>query len=111
MIWWILFGSGLFYITFALYLTMMHLKSARDHGKLTTASKFFGYPLLIIGLIVDVIFNVVAGTIMFIEIPKEFLFTTRVSRLNDGTDWRGKLANWFCEQLLDPFDPAGKHCR
>lgn len=100
-----------FYITWGWYLSIMHLKTARNQGKLTTAAKWVAYPWLALGLLADVLFNVVVGTLIFAEPPREFLFTTRVSRLNDGAGWRGKVARWFCKELLDPFDPAGKHCR
>lgn len=100
-----------FYITWGWYLSIMHLKTARDHGKLTKAAKVIAYPWLAVGLLVDALFNIVVGSIVFAERPREFLFTTRVSRLNDGSGWRGKLSRWFCKELLDPFDPAGKHCR
>ena len=98
-------------LTWSWYLSVMHLKSARNRGVLTPAAKILGYPWLVIGLLVDVAFNVVIGSMVFVELPRELLFTTRVSRLNDRDDWRGRLARWFCSQLLDPFDPAGSHCR
>lgn len=100
-----------FYITWGWYLSIMHLKTARNQGKLTKTAKVIAYPWLVIGLLVDVLFNLVVGTLVFAELPREFLFTTRVSRLNDDGGWRGKLSRWFCSELLDPFDPAGKHCR
>lgn len=97
-------------VTWGWYLSVMHLDSARRRGKLTPAAKVLGYPWLAVGLVVDALFNIVVGSLIFLEPPREFLFTARVSRLNDGEDWRGKLARWFCTQLLDPFDPDGKHC-
>lgn len=94
-----------------LYLAVMHLDTARRRGQLTTAAKIIGYPILAVGLAVDVLFNATWGSLLFLERPHELLFTDRVSRLNDDTGWRGKLACWICLELLDPFDPRGKHCR
>lgn len=93
------------------YLAVMHLDTARRRGTLTTAAKVIGYPLLAVGLALDVLFNALWGSLLFLEPPRELLFTARVSRLNDDTGWRGKLACWICLELLDPFDPSGKHCR
>lgn len=91
--------------------TVMHLKAARDAGRLTPAAKVLGYPWLVAGVLIDAAFNLVTGTLLFLELPRELLFTSRVSRLNDHAGWRGNLARWFCRELLDPFDPAGRHCR
>lgn len=98
-------------VTWGLYLSVMHLKSARDSGRLTMAAKLLGYPWLAVGYVIDVSFNAVVGTLLFLEPPREMLFTSRVSRLNDSECWRGKLARWICAELLDPFDPDGRHCR
>jgi hypothetical protein len=97
--------------TWGYYLSVMHLKSARDEGRLTVAAKALGYPWLAVGYVVDVIFNAIVGSILFLEPPRELLFTSRVSRLNDRPGWRGALARWVCANLLDPFDPDGHHCR
>lgn len=102
------------WVTWIFYLAVMHLKEERDRLKaegkeFTTSQKIFGYPIIFIGLIVDVFLNMTAGTILFIEIPKEILFTGRVSRWNDTGGWRGDLARWFCSTLLDPFEKGG-HC-
>ena len=49
-------------------------------GTLTIAS-------LLVGVVADVIFNWLIGTLIFREFPREFLFTTRVKRhAKDGTE-------------------------
>lgn len=90
------------------YLAVMHLKHNKD--KINSSAKFFGYPWILFAYITDVLFNWIVGTILFIEIPKEFLFTARVSRHIKNSGWRYRLAVFFCKNLLDPFDPSGKHC-
>lgn len=82
-------------VTWGVYLSIMQLKYARDKGTLTLGSKIFVYPWLVFWLALDIAFNLVIGTILFLEPPREVLFTSRVSRLNDDP----------------PFDPAGRHCR
>lgn len=98
-------------LTWSWYLSVMHLKSARNRGMLTWPAKALGYPWLVVGVVIDVLFNLIVGSLIFVEVPRELLFTSRVSRLNDRDDWRGRLARWFCRELLDPFDPAGRHCK
>jgi len=104
--------------TWLFYLAVMHLKEERDRLKklgkdFTTSQKIFGYPILGIGLIIDVFLNFTVGSISFIEPPridkKEWLFTARVSRWNDTDGWRGDLARWYCSNFLDPFEKGG-HC-
>jgi len=106
-------------ITWLFYLAVMHLREERDRLKklgkdFTIAQKIFGYPILGLGLIIDVFLNVTVGSISFIEPPriitkKEWLFTGRVSRWNDTGGWRGDLARWYCSNFLDPFQKGG-HC-
>ena len=95
----------------SLYLAVMYLDTVKRQGRLTPAAKVIAMPLLWVGLGVDVSFNLVWGTMIFLDIPREWLFTSRISRLNDLSTWRGELARWVCRELLDPFDPEGEHCR
>lgn len=94
-----------------LFLAVMHLDTARRRGGLTPAAKCIGYPILFAGYAADVAFNLTWGSILFVEVPRELLFSSRVSRHNDNAGWRGGLATWICGELLDPFDPRGQHCR
>jgi len=101
-------------ITWVFYLAVMHLKEERDRLKklnkdFTLWQKLWAIPILILGLFIDVFLNATVGTIIFIEPPKEWLFTGRVSRWNDTGGWRGKLARGICNHLLDPFEKGG-HC-
>jgi hypothetical protein len=98
-------------ITWGHYLMIMALKRARNAGRLTIWARICALPFAIPALPIDVLYNWTVGTILFLDIPREFLFTTRVSRLNNRSDWRGRLAKKFCYNLLDPYDPAGRHCK
>jgi hypothetical protein len=111
VIWWIVGLVASVPVTWGYYLSVMHLKSARDAGRLTRAAKAFGYPWLALGYAIDITFNAIVGTLLFLEPPRELLFTARVSRLAARDDWRGRFARWVCAELLDPFDPDGRHCR
>lgn len=63
------------------------------------------YIYLYAGVTMDVLFNVIVGSIIFREIPREWLFTTRVQRHVTADDWRrGKAYNWA--QKLNKVDPG-----
>jgi len=93
-----------------LYLAVMNLK--RNEATLTPVAKAFGYPIYYLGLVTDFLYNVIVGTIVFAELPKEWLLTGRLQRhiRGDRWLWRWGVANWFCRNFLDAFDPSGKHC-
>ena len=95
-------------LTWVYYLAMMVLK--RHHKNLSGGSKFLGYQALAVGLALDVLLNIFVATIIFLDPPREWLFTNRLKRCKHRTDFRGKLARLFCEKMLDPFDPSGTHC-
>lgn len=102
------------FTTWTLYLAVMNLKMERDRLKLegkdfTIEQKIFGYPMLLIGLCMDVVMNFFVGTILFLEIPKEMLLTTRCQRHMKDDTKRGKMARWICKHFLDPFEIGG-HC-
>lgn len=99
---------GIMLTTWLYYLAVMNM--SRNKDKITLPAKFFAYPILYIGLVWDVIMNATIGTICFLELPKEWLFTPRCSRHIKDTGWRGKMAKFWCSTFLNPFDPSDKHC-
>lgn len=94
--WFVLMGS---------YVIVMHAKRVQDEGgKLSPLWLISIVPWAVIGLALDVAFNLVAGTIMFVELPREWLFTTRAERHFRNSDgWRLKLAQWWAV-TLNTFD-------
>ena len=110
------FLLGVFYIQlsllafYTLYLAIMSLYRGHRAGTLPLASKVLGYPILAIGLIVDVIMNVTLFSLIFAELPREWLVTTRLKRHIKHTGYRGWLSRYICHNLLSPFDPTGDHC-
>lgn len=100
-------------LTWISYLSMMPLKRNYKQGTLNTINKIFGYPWLAIFILIDFLFNIIVGTIIFLDIPRDFLFTKRLVRYltYNHTNWRHKMARYFCTQFLDPFDPDGFHCQ
>lgn len=81
----------------------------RDANQLTMAMKVFGYPALAVGLVLDLFVNVVFGSLVFAEIPKEYMLSARLWRLSNGDGWRAKVALSIRTALLDNIDPAGVH--
>jgi hypothetical protein len=82
------------------FVAIMHAKSARD--RLSRYWKVMLWPLVVIGLVLDVAFNVVFGSLMFLELPRELLFTSRCQRhAHKGS----RLALWWAKQL-NAFDPG-----
>lgn len=97
------------WLLWVFFVAVMHLKELRDKGTLTTAQKVFGYPALVIGLVLDFLVNVVVASILFLELPDEWLVSGRLWRLSQGDGWRAKLATLIRSQLLDSADPSGVH--
>lgn len=90
----------------------MSLYRAKKEDKLTKVALVLGYPILIIGASLDLIINVILFTLIFLERPKEFLVTERLSRhIKSKSGYRYKLSKWICSNLLDNFDPNHNHCK
>lgn len=112
MMTYILISLALFYLTAVFYTSVMHFKQVRDNGTLDTlhwSVKLIGYATLYIGLVLDTLLNVVVMTLVFVELPKEVLTTSRIRRHKFGAQgWRKRVALFFCRNYLTPFD--AKHC-
>jgi hypothetical protein len=91
---------GLWFAVHWAFVAIMHAKAIRS--ELTLYWRVMLWPLALIGLVLDVAFNVVFGSIMFREIPRELLFTSRVQRHAAAGS---ALALWWARQL-NQFDPG-----
>lgn len=107
---WILFG-GMFamYVLWVYYLAVMNLK--RAEYRLSDTQRAFAMLIYYPGLLLDALVNIFVLTFVMLELPREWLVTPRVSRLKNDTGWRGIIARWLCDTLLDDFDPSGCHCK
>jgi hypothetical protein len=100
---------ALTYGLYVFYCAVMNIKRVRDMGKLTTLGKVFGYPTLVIGLILDLLVNWFVMTIILLEIPQELTVTSRLKRHHkESTGYRLAVVKFF-EPVLDPLDPSGDH--
>lgn len=95
---------------YVFYLACMSLYRGYIADTLTPISKLLGYPILAVGLLIDIFMNVFVFTLVFFELPKEWLVTSRLKRHINQHTMRAKLSQFLCSQLLSPFDPTGNHC-
>ena len=100
------------WLTWGGFLMMMPLKRNYELGFLNFWNKFFGHSWLLLFIIMDFLFNMIFGTLFFLDIPQELLFTERLDRyLNSPcSKWRYNLAYYICSRFLDPFEEGG-HCK
>lgn len=99
------------WLLFVFYAAVMALKRVRDAGAMTWPLVVLGYPALYVGLLLDVLVNFTGCTLLFLELPREWLVTQRLSRHIKGSGRRAAIARWVCSRLLDDLDPSGCHCK
>lgn len=99
------------YAFWCVYILVMGLYRVHLQCKLTGLNKILAYPIVIIGMFIDIFANIAIAPFIFLDLPKELLVTTRLIRYrNRDAGWRNKLATYICDNLLDVFDPDGDHC-
>lgn len=108
---WAVYSFGAVYALWLFYLAVMHLARAREAGTLSRPALYLGYPLFLIGYLLDVFVQLVPASVLFLDVPREFTLTGRLKRYIAGPEgWRETVAVWMCSHLLNTFDPDGKHC-
>jgi len=94
------------------FVAAMRLREVRDAKALTKTQRVLGAVLLCEGLVLDLLFHLVVGTVLFLELParKEYTLSRRLWRLSNGPEgWRKRLAIKVRAELLDSIDPEGIH--
>jgi len=99
--------------TWIYFLAVMNIKRHMD--ELRFIHKLWGYPAVYLFLVVDFFFNLVIGSLCYMELPPywkgELLFTARCKRhLTGSLGWRNDVAHFWCKNFMNPFDPSGTHC-
>lgn len=99
------------YVLFLCYCT---LRVARDNGKLAMTPlpvRLVAWSIVGVAWVFDVVFNVIIGSLMFLELPdvRALTFTARCSSHMAMATWRGTLARWVCDGWLNPME--SDHCR
>lgn len=82
-------------------LLLVYIAYTKATGKTKTVITY-------IGAIIDFVVNVTWFTVIFLDIPREFMLTQRVERLKTKLGYRGKLASLICK-LLNHFEYG--HCK
>lgn len=100
------------YAFWFVYIGVMGIYRAHLDGRLVGVTKWLCVPAVVLGVLMDVAANIVLASLIFVELPKEWLVTQRLTRyLNGEYGWRTRVAATVCVNLLDIFDPTGKHCK
>lgn len=98
-------------VFYVLYLAAVNVWGKRADLKGKTLTVAVVLPVLAAMLIVDFIMQVTIFTVLFLDIPRDWLVTLRLQRYRQQANgWRHDVACWICENFLNPFDPSGKHC-
>lgn len=66
-------------------------------------------PFVAISWVIDVAHNVTVFTVVFCELPRELTVTERLKRHVKQQTFRGKLARWIADTLLNSFDHTNNH--
>jgi hypothetical protein len=102
---YLLAAAALWFGATGCYVLVIHAKVLREAGRLNLFWTINILPWAIVGLTLDAVFNAVGGTLMFLELPREWLFSSRVKRhFRQSGGWRFRLADWWARQLnaIDP---------
>lgn len=96
--------AGWFLLTGSFVLVMRAKRLMRDGGELSLFWLVNVLPWAAVGIALDIVFNATAGTLMFFELPRQLMFTSRVKKHKNDEDWRGDIARWWQKQLnqIDP---------
>ena len=100
------------YVLWVLYLAVMNLLRVQQAGKLGTVAYCLAWPLLVVALTMDITFNIIVGTLLFLELPnyRRLTLSARMDHsIRYGSGWRKRNAIWFVLHLLEPFDTSGQH--
>lgn len=89
------------------FIAIMHAKLRMEAGELSRFWKINLAPIGLLGLVLDVAFNFIVGTVLYLETPREFTFTSRCKRHKVKGGRRGDMARWWCKQL-EQIEPG--HC-
>ncbi len=101
----------LLYALWMLFLAVMNLRAAKERGTLPKAALVLALPVVALAVLLDVVVNATLGTLIFLDLPKEWTLSERLSRYLPLSTWRGVAALWIGAALLDPFDPSGSHLK
>lgn len=98
-------------VFYTLYIAAINVYYA--WGTLSLWVKVLAGPIVALLLLVDVVFQLTAASLIFADRPRELMFTQRLTRYKGDKwpeDWRKIMATALCTKALNPFDPTRHHC-
>ena len=102
---------GFLWLFWGFYVQVMGLYRVYLRKELKGLNAVLSLPYIFLGLLMDVFCNVFIAPVVFLELPKEFLVTSRLQRYKTyKRGYKLKVATLICEGMLDVFDPSGDHC-
>lgn len=93
------------FILWVMFVVVMTMRQLRDVGRLSPFMVNVGISISVIGLVWDVLCNILIVSILFLEFPWEATVSARLRRLVGDKSWRGLLARWFATVTMNPFCP------
>jgi len=107
----LLWTIGFLWAFWGMYVLVMGIYRAHLSHRLKGLVLVLSLPFVVIGFLMDVFANMTIASLVFLELPRELLVTSRLQRyVAQERGWRCNVANWICNHLLDVFDPSGNHC-
>jgi hypothetical protein len=107
----VLMLAGFLWMFWALFVFTMGIYRAVLADRLKGLNYVLALPIVVVAITVDVLANLVIAPIVFLDVPREFLVTSRLVRYMAGpSGWRRTIAAFICDNMLDIFDPTGNHC-
>jgi hypothetical protein len=115
LLWIVLYSLAVTQVFYLLFLVFASWRTAKLAGRpIHWLTYVFIGPPIIGGFVLDLAWNCVFGSLLFLELPwrggKDWTFTARLNRWYVDPTWRGKQSR-FWAQLLNPFDPNHVHVK
>ena len=104
-------GVFLIWLLFVCYAMVMNVKRLRDRKTLTPLAYVLSWPVLVVGVAVDVIVNQLYFSVICLDFTHFGTVTSRMKRYKyrDSTAWQKKVSA-FVELHIDDFeDVEGGH--
>ena len=99
------------WVFWGFYVLVMGLYRVHLMKKLKGFSAVLAAPFIVVGWCMDLLANVLIAPVVFLELPKELMVTSRLKRYRTySSGYRYNISSYICENLLDVFDPSGDHC-
>jgi cytochrome bd-type quinol oxidase subunit 2 len=98
-------GLVLFYILFVTYVMIMNVKRSRDRKRLTRLAYVMSWPVLVVGIVSDVLLNQLYFSVVCWDFKHFGTVTSRMKgyKYREGTAWQKKVSAWV-ELHIDDFE-------